>query len=345
VWQVLRSSKNELFFNNSINIGFIFQMIDYANDLCIHNKMSFRFYHENIILDRAPHFRKDKMWLTSNLKNTNTRVIPVWQDKNLFQENNKETPSPIILSGATAQNICNEARDIVFLGLVQNNIYFAADINNCEDPYSMGLPKRSVFADLRLLATSIDYLEAGYLAYARALVYWGQNNQFCGQCGSKTKSINGGHERKCISETCSKSIFPRTDPAVIMLVTHPTDDKCLLGHNKKFKGLRFSTIAGFVEPGETLEQAVSREVFEETNIRVENVKYQASQPWPFPASIMLGFTAQATSTEIICHDGELEEARWFSRQEVLEMSNSDNMLPPPKLSISRWLIDTWLEKF
>ena len=175
--------------------------------------------------------------------------------------------------------------------------------------------------------------------------YWGQNNQFCGQCGSKTKSINGGHERKCISETCSKSIFPRTDPAVIMLVTHPTDDKCLLGHNKKFQGLRFSTIAGFVEPGEMLEQAVSREVFEETNIRVENVKYQASQPWPFPASIMLGFTAQATSTEIICHDGELEEARWFSRQEVLEMSNSDNMLPPPKLSISRWLIDTWLEKF
>jgi len=318
-------------------------MIDYAKKLCIHDIMLFRFYHEHILLNRAPHFRKDKMWLTSNLKNTNTRVIPVWQNKNLFQENNKKTPSPIILSGTAALNVCNEAREIVFLGLLDNKIYFAADITNYEDPFSIDLPERSVFADLRSLATSIDYMEAGYLAYARAIVYWNQNNQFCGQCGSKTKSINGGHERKCISETCSKSIFPRTDPAVIMLVTHPTDDKCLLGHNKKFQGLRFSTIAGFVEPGEMLEQAVAREVFEETNIKVRNIKYQASQPWPFPASIMLGFTAQATSTAIICHDGELEEARWFSRQEIIEMSNSDDMLPPPKLSISRWLIDTWLK--
>ena len=129
-----------------------------------------------------------------------------------------------------------------------------------------------------------------------------------------------------------------------MLVTHPKEDKCLLGHNKKFQGLRFSTIAGFVEPGETLEQAVTREVFEETNIQVGDVIYKASQPWPFPASIMLGFNAQAITTEIICRDKELTEARWFSRAEIIRMSKKYEMLPPANLSISRWLIDCWLSE-
>ncbi|MBT4938534.1 MAG: NAD(+) diphosphatase, partial [Rhodospirillaceae bacterium] len=175
-----------------------------------------------------------------------------------------------------------------------------------------------------------------------ALVHWHRGHQFCGVCGSETQAGRGGHDRACLNSDCGKVHFPRTDPAVIMLVTHPNEDSCLLGHNKKFQGLRYSTIAGFVEPGEMLEQAVAREVYEETNIQVVDVEYKASQPWPFPASIMLGFRARAISTEIICHDQELVEAKWFSREEVLEMADGHETLPPTNLSISRWLIDGWL---
>jgi NAD+ diphosphatase len=151
----------------------------------------------------------------------------------------------------------------------------------------------------------------------------------------------GGHERTCSNEACGRSHFPRTDPAVIMLVTHPTEDKALFGRNKRFQGIRFSTLAGFVEPGESLEQAVAREVKEETGIRVHQATYQASQPWPFPASIMLGFRAVALNTDIQCEDDELIEAQWFTRDEVRAM---DDTLPPSRYSISRWLIDTWLSE-
>ena len=201
----------------------------------------------------------------------------------------------------------------------------------------------AAFEDLRRVASAIDHAHAGYLAYARALSHWHRTHAYCGACGFETIAGKGGHERKCANESCGRSHFPRTDPAVIMLVTHPTEDSCLLGHNKRFQGLRFSTIAGFVEPGETLEQAVAREVWEETGVRVENVSYQASQPWPFPASIMLGFRADGVTTEINLIDEELVEARWFSRDEVRDMASSEeDILPPSKFSISRWLIDSWL---
>jgi NAD+ diphosphatase len=307
--------------------------------------MTFRFYFDAITLDRAPHLRRDDDWVADSLSGTDSRIIPVWRDRSLIFAGGDEngTPASVMLTNSNAAPILEVAETIIFLGLEDNIAYYAADLPIDKEPEDLPLPAGAEFEDLRYVASIIDQAEAGYLAYARALSHWHRTHKFCGACGAQTIAGKGGHERKCSNQDCGRSHFPRTDPAVIMLVTHPTDEACLLGHNKRFQGLRFSTIAGFVEPGETLEQAVAREVWEETGIRAENVRYQASQPWPFPASIMLGFRADGVSTEINLIDEELVEARWFSRQEVRDMADSqEGILPPAKFSISRWLIDNWL---
>ena len=147
--------------------------------------------------------------------------------------------------------------------------------------------------------------------------------------------------RRCANPACNTMHFPRTDPAVIMLVTD--DDRALLGRNKNFPlpGM-YSTLAGFVEPGESLEDAVAREVFEETGIRVGEVRYHSSQPWPFPSSIMLGFTAQALDTEIIIDPDEIEAAAWFDRRFLLRHADDDEFRLPRRDSIARRLIEDWL---
>ena len=304
--------------------------------------MTFRFYFDGIVIDRAAHLRRDSDWSASHEGASETRIVPIWRDQSLVSRG--ERPQAVFLDAANARAICDAASCTVFLGLDNGAAYYAVDLSHHDDPMQLPLPAGTMFEDLRKLASNLDQVEAGKLAYGRALAFWHRTHQFCGVCGSATRSGKGGHERVCLNESCGKHHFPRTDPAVIMLVTHPGGDKCLLGRNKRFQGLRFSTLAGFVEPGETLEQAVRREVYEESGIVTTDETYQASQPWPFPASIMLGFCARAVTTEIDCIDEELIEAKWCTRDEVRAMAGDNNVLPPPAYSISRWLIDTWLNE-
>jgi NAD+ diphosphatase len=300
-----------------------------------------RFYFDQTILNRASNLRHGDP-LQIGIKNFSSVFIPIWQDKSLVF--NYEVPQAVLLKGTDAKWFAENACQIVFLGIKEGTIFYGADISHIEKLDETPLPPKTAFEDLRRLATTLKPEEAGYLAYARALTYWNRTHVYCGRCGSPTVSKMSGHERHCANKNCNRIHFPRTDPAVIMLVTHPKEDKCLLGHNKRFKGLRFSTIAGFVEPGESLEHAVAREVKEETDVDVSNIEYKASQPWPFPASIMLGFRARAISTKITCADEELVEARWFQRDEVKEMAENQDILPPSQYSISRWLIDSWLNE-
>jgi NAD+ diphosphatase len=199
-------------------------------------------------------------------------------------------------------------------------------------------PLRGHFGGLRQLATRLDEVSASLAVHAIALAGWHQRHPRCAQCGSTTEVAEAGAFRRCRS--CNAAHFPRTDPAVIMLVTDE-DDRCLLGHNGARAAGWFSTLAGFVEPGETPEQAVVREVREEVGIHVEAVDYVGSQPWPFPSSLMLGYFAAATTTDVTVDGVEITEARWFSRGELSTSVEKGDVALPTTLSIAGALITAW----
>jgi NAD+ diphosphatase len=197
------------------------------------------------------------------------------------------------------------------------------------------LPEGSTFQELRPLAPQLDAEEAGLLAYARALSVWRARQRFCGVCGGPTRSARAGHSLVCADPECAEEYFPRLDPAIIVLVTD--GERALLGRQAGWPAGRYSTLAGFVEPGESLEDAVRREVMEESGVQVLSARYDSSQPWPFPASLMVGFQALGAPGPVRL-GRELEDARWFPRE---ALRGTEIQLPPPH-SISRRLIEAWL---
>jgi len=182
--------------------------------------------------------------------------------------------------------------------------------------------------------------EGAILAYARGLTYWHDRHKFCGVCGSPTEVKAAGHQRQCTNQDCSAVQFPRTDPAVIMRITH--GDKILMARQAVWPQGMHSILAGFVEPGESLEDAVAREVYEEVGLRLTRIKYFSSQPWPFPSSLMLGFSAEATNDQFKVDEEELESAQWMTRQDLLNSPENEIFKLPRKDSISRRLIEDWL---
>jgi NAD+ diphosphatase len=199
------------------------------------------------------------------------------------------------------------------------------------------LPPGTELRELRPLAPMLPPDSATLLAYARALGLWRARHRHCGVCGAPNLPARAGHVMRCTRAGCGAEHFPRLDPAIIVLVTSADGERALLGRQAAWPAGRYSTIAGFVEPGESLEDAVIREVEEETGVRVGDVRYDSSQPWPFPSSLMLGFSAVARTHEITLRDGELEDARWFSRADI---AAGNPALPPPG-AISARLIDGW----
>ena len=295
-------------------------------------------------LDRVAHLRHDTDWLAAALADERSRAIPVWNSRSLIEEASAEPfaqPAPGAAGLARAAfvhpaelggNAGPEA--FIFLGSRDEAHYFAFEVDAPEPP---PLHPTARFEDLRLISSRLDAQEAGLLAYARAMVFWRRNHRFCGRCGAGTAPDKGGHVLKCTDPTCGHETFPRLDPAIIVLVSD--GDRALLGRQATWPANRYSTIAGFVEPGESLEDAVAREVAEETGVEVQGVQYHSSQPWPFPSSLMLGFLAQARTREIVLRDRELEDARWFSRADIL----AGHPLLPPHQSISFSLIEHWFD--
>jgi len=191
---------------------------------------------------------------------------------------------------------------------------------------------------IRAAGARLDAVQGALMVHAAGLANWHRTHPRCPRCGAPTHSAQAGHVRRC--PECQALHFPRTDPAVIMLVTDDSD-RALLGRQPSWPPRRYSTLAGFVEPGETLEDAVRREVAEEVGVVVGDVRYAGSQPWPFPSSLMVGFFATARSTAIHADMDEIAEAGWFTRQEVRDLTEEGSLLLPGLLSISRWLIESW----
>jgi NAD+ diphosphatase len=220
--------------------------------------------------------------------------------------------------------------DAPFLGEHEGAAVFALSI--CE-PH----PAAGDAVALRRIGPALPAREAALAAYARALAYWHDTHGFCSRCGGATLVADGGHARLCPS--CERTVFPRTDPAVIVLVA--SGDYCLLGRSPRFPADMYSTLAGFVEPGESLEDTVRREIFEEAGVRVTAMRYRSSQPWPFPASLMLGFHATAVERTLAIDRDELADARWFHKDELVDPAARPVTLPRPD-SIARHLIESWL---
>lgn len=201
------------------------------------------------------------------------------------------------------------------------------------------VPKELAPVSLRILAPLLSGPELSLAIHAVGIARWIAGHSYCSRCGEYLSVESSGHLLRC--HACGTDHFPRTDPAVIMLITDD-DDRALLARNPRWPEGRFSTLAGFVEPGESLEDAVRREVDEEVGIQVGEVRYAASQPWPFPASLMLGFFGRATTTDIHVDADEIAQAAWFTRDELVELGEREEIvLPPPHVSISRWLIEQW----
>ena len=290
-------------------------------------------------LDRADHLRRDAGWLEARLADPESRFVPVRRAHNLIRRGDDARAA--WLDGAGARRLLPHAAETIFLGLSGETAYFALDVSGLEVPEAEpALAERGEFLDLRVVGPLLERGEGAILAYARGLVYWHQRHRFCSVCGSPSTSTQGGHVRRCTHEACGVEHFPRTDPAVIMLVHD--GERCVLGRQKVWRNGMHSTLAGFVEPGESLEEAVAREVKEEVGLEVGEVAYHSSQPWPFPASLMLGFHAGCNHAPLRVNEQELGGARWFSRAELEASPEDDSFRLPRRDSIARRLIEDWL---
>jgi NAD+ diphosphatase len=287
-------------------------------------------------IDRRSEVREDAAALAAIRVDPTTRYVLSVGGQQLLHAAEAEGAARVAFLSGNDPIVRNaDVGDQVLLGQFQDAWCILIDLPG---DAAVALPEATGLAELRPLAAILPAPESALLAYARGLSVWRSRQRFCGVCGYPTQPIRGGHVLRCSHPQTPHDSFPRIDPAIIVLVS--TADRALLGRQASWPAGRFSTIAGFVEPGESLEDAVVREVLEETGVEVDEVHYQSSQPWPFPASLMLGFRATAGARQEIRRGSELEDVQWFSRA---DLSSGRVLLPPPQ-AIARRLIGGWLDE-
>ncbi|MCW8856935.1 MAG: NAD(+) diphosphatase [Kangiella sp.] len=289
-------------------------------------------------LDRQAELRINPAHLRELAQQADSSILPVHRQQLLTQDD-----SLLWLNWSELSDTVEEIQDkhLIYLGQIQeadlNKHYFSYRLT--EPDYFIKQFPSVLLKGLRELLPVLSEAESFLANVAIGIEHWHNTHQYCGYCGHATYSKLAGFVRQCSNQECAKEHYPRTDAAVICAITY--QDKILLGRQAQWPENRYSVIAGFVEPGESLEQAVAREANEEAGLTVTNIQYFGSQPWPFPQSLMTGFTAEATHPSIELKDHELEHADWFTRSQINELVGCSQLILPYKYSISRTLIEHW----
>nr|WSX51018.1 NAD(+) diphosphatase [Streptomyces sp. NBC_00974] len=306
-----------------------------------------------VALDRAGGDREDPAWVAAKMASPDADFVPLWNGRCLLDT---ATGAPVRLRGAAAAATVAAAGQLVLLGTdgerkdgdgpggpeAEPRGVFAADLSDLGEQEALGLAGAATTADVRDLFAGLTAADAALLACARGLLHWHRRQRYCGVCGSATVSAHGGHVRLCGSAACGVQHFPRIEPAVIVLVQAPGDPaRCLLARHRGAPENSFSLLAGFAEIGESLEGAVEREIFEEAGVPVVPLSYEGSQGWPFPAGLMVGFRARATSEVIRVDRRELLDARWFTQDELRARLAAGHSLGPAD-SLGHRMLHDWL---
>jgi NAD+ diphosphatase len=306
-------------------------------------------------LDRAGERRSDAAWIAARLADPRSQALALWNGQPLAEPREDGGAALRFVSGALAQTLAGDEEGLLFLGLRGDDAaVFAVDLEGAVDPAAGPLqPAGGTFEGLRGLAPRLAPEEAAIAAQAKAVFEWRRRHRFCSACGHPSRVADAGWKRVC--PACGIEHFPRTDPVVIMLATqdlatqdlatqvHEGAQRCLLGRQAVWPAGMFSTLAGFMEPGETIEEACARELYEESGLEALTVAYHSSQPWPYPSNLMIGLIAEVAPGEGRADETELEAVRWFTKVEALALLRGElpGLFAPPPFAIAHQLIKTW----
>ncbi len=298
-------------------------------------------------LDRASERRGDREWLRQRLEDPDSLALALWNGRPLLEDAPKDAGGPdkgvriAYLPTALAHELAAGEERVLFLGLWQETAVFAIDLEGEADPASGPLSGFGRFEDLRGAAMRLPEADAAMIATAKAVFEWRRRHGFCAACGERTVAVDGGWKRVC--DACRTEHFPRTDPVVIMLPAF--GERCLLGRQATWPKGMYSALAGFLEPGETIEEACARELKEEAGLTATAVRYHSTQPWPYPSSLMIGLIAEVSGDDAAPDQTELEEVRWFTREEARALLRGElpDASAPQSLAIAHQLIKAWAE--
>jgi len=293
-------------------------------------------------LNRASDRRGDAAWLASQLASSDALGLALWNGKPLAEKTKDGGVQIAYLPAKLAGELAGGTERLLFMGLWQETAIFAVDLEGSSDPALGPLQGLGEFMDLRQIALRLPAPDAGILATAKSMFEWRRRHQHCAVCGQPSEAKEGGWKRQC--PACEAEHFPRTDPVVIMLAYH--GDRCMLGRQEVWPKGMFSALAGFLEPGESIEEACARELAEEAGLRTRQVRYHSTQPWPYPSSLMIGLIAEVEDDEGTPDQTELSEVRWFTRDEakMLIRGEIEGTFCPQPMAIAHQLLKAWAEE-
>jgi NAD+ diphosphatase len=299
-------------------------------------------------LDRASDRRDKPEWIAKQLASPESLGLAMWNGRPFVEPSSKSDGGDggglqiAYLPAKLVGELAGGPERLLFMGLWKETAVFAVDLDDVADPSDGPLQGFGKFEDLRAVALKLPPTEAAIVATAKQMFEWRRRHRHCAVCGQASEATDGGWKRKCPS--CETEHFPRTDPVVIMLPYH--GDRCMLGRQEAWPKGMFSALAGFLEPGESIEEACARELWEEAGLRTAKVRYHSTQPWPYPSSLMIGLLAEVEDDEAAPDQTELSEVRWFTRQEARDLlaEGIDGVFAPQNIAIAHQLIKAWAEE-